>query len=192
VGRFDSRYTGVDTDAAGSSPDYDPSDTAISGAFIGTFSDYLAKDLKYQTDMPYRVAAYGLKDFDWDWKHKTPSGGDAETTPDVALDLAAAMRTNPYLHVLSLNGYYDMATPFTSTEYDLSHMMLEPSQQKNLEFRYYPSGHMVYLNPDALKQMHSDLSGFFDRAVASAERGGLDRAAPVPAGKPRGPNAATP
>jgi carboxypeptidase C (cathepsin A) len=192
VGRFDSRYTGVDTDAAGSSPDYDPSDTAISGAFIGTFSDYLAKDLKYQTDMPYRVAAYGLKDFDWDWKHKTPSGGDAETTPDVALDLAAAMRTNPYLHVLSLNGYYDMATPFTSTEYDLSHMMLEPSQQKNLEFRYYPSGHMVYLNPDALKQMHSDLSDFFDRAVASAERGGLDRAAPVPAGKPRGPNAATP
>ncbi|MGA0599989.1 S10 family peptidase [Caulobacter sp. KR2-114] len=191
VGRFDSRYTGVDTDAAGSSPDYDPSDTAISGAFISTFSDYLTKELKYQTDMPYRVAAYGLKEFDWDWKHKPPTGGDAETTPDVALDLAAAMRTNPYLHVMSANGYYDMATPFTSTEYDLSHMMLEPQQQKNLEFRYYPSGHMVYLNPEALRQLHADVADFIDRSVASAERGGLDRASPVPAGKPHGP-AATP
>ena len=181
VGRFDSRYTGVDTDAAGSSPDYDPSDTAISGAFIGTFSDYLTRDLGYKTDMPYQVAAYSLKDFDWDWKHKSPTGGDSQTTPDVALDLAAAMRTNPYLHVLSLNGYYDMATPFTSTEYDLSHMMLEPAQQKNLEFRYYPSGHMVYLNPEALRKMHADLADFFDRAVASAQLGGLDRAAPVPA-----------
>ncbi len=181
VGRFDSRYTGVDTDAAGSSPDYDPSDTAISGAFIGTFSDYLTRDLGYKTDMPYQVAAYSLKDFDWDWKHKSPVGGDSQTTPDVALDLAAAMRTNPYLHVLSLNGYYDMATPFTSTEYDLSHMMLEPAQQKNLEFRYYPSGHMVYLNPEALRQMHADLADFFDRAVASAQLGGLNRAGPVPA-----------
>ena len=181
VGRFDSRYTGVDTDAAGASPDYDPSDTAISGAFIGTFSDYLTRDLGYKTDMPYQVAAYSLKDFDWDWKHKSPVGGESQTTPDVALDLAAAMRTNPYLHVLSLNGYYDMATPFTSTEYDLSHMMLEPTQQQNLEFRYYPSGHMVYLNPEALRQMHADLADFFDRAVASAARGGLERASPVPA-----------
>jgi len=187
VGRFDSRYTGIDSDAAGSSPDYDPSDTAISGAFIGTFSDYVARELKFQTDMPYRVAAYGLKDFDWDWKHKPPTGGDAETTPDVAQDLAVAMRTNPYLHVLSLNGYYDMATPFTSTEYDLSHMMLEPSQQKNLEFRYYPSGHMVYLNPEALRQMHADLSDFYDRTVESAQRGGLERSSPAPASPNRRP-----
>ncbi len=192
VGRFDSRYTGIDTDAAGASPDYDPSDTAINGAFIGSFSDYLTRDLGYKTDMPYQVAAYSLKDFDWDWKHKPPTGGETETAPDVAQDLAAAMRINPYLHVLSLNGYYDMATPFTSTEYDLSHMMLEPAQQKNLEFRYYPSGHMIYLNPDALRQLHTDLSDFIDRAVASAERGGLDRAGPVPSNPPRRGPSATP
>ena len=30
------------------------------------------------------------------------------------------MRTNPYLKVLSLNGYYDMATPFFGTEYNQS------------------------------------------------------------------------
>ena len=45
VGRFDSRYTGVDPNASGDSPDFDASDVAISGAFIGTMQSYLAHDL---------------------------------------------------------------------------------------------------------------------------------------------------
>ena len=94
-----------------------------------------------------------------------------QTTPNTAVDLSVAMRTNPYLKVLSLNGYYDMATPFYGTEYDLRHMMLEPAQQQNLEFRYYPAGHMTYLNPDALRQMNQDLAGFINEAVADARSG---------------------
>jgi len=171
VGRFDSRYTGVDADAAGETPDYDASDTAISGAFIATFTDYLTHDLGYKTEMPYHVAAYTMKGFDWDWKHRSPGDDGPQNNPDVAADLAAAMRTNPYLKVMSLNGYYDMATPFFATEYDIAHMMLEPAQKKNLEFHYYPSGHMIYLNPDALHQLHIDISSFFDRAVYAAESG---------------------
>ncbi|MGY2734629.1 S10 family peptidase [Sphingomonas sp. UYP23] len=168
IGRFDSRYTGVDTDAAGESPESDASDTAISGAFISTFSDYVTRDLKYTTDMPYRIAAYGLKDFDWDWKHKSPTGNYPQNNPDVAVDLAAAVRTNPYLKVLSLNGYYDMATPFFATEYDIAHMMLDAPLKGNVQFRYYPSGHMIYLNPEALHQLHTDLASFYDTTVAAA------------------------
>ncbi|HTD29400.1 MAG TPA: peptidase S10 [Xanthomonadaceae bacterium] len=172
VGRYDSRYTGVDVDAAGENPDYDASDTAISGAFIATFTDYLTRDLGYKTEMPYRISVYGMKDFDWDWKHKTPGRRyGPENNPDVAVDLAAAMRTNPYLKVMSLNGYYDMATPFFATEYDIAHMMLEPALRKNLEFHYYPSGHMIYLNPEALHQLHSDLASFYDRAMYAASSG---------------------
>jgi len=171
IGRYDSRYTGVDSDAAGERPDFDASDSAISGAFVSTFSDYVARDLDYRTDMPYLVSAYGLKGFDWDWKHKAPGSRWPENSPDVALDLAAAIRTNPYLKVLSLNGYFDMATPFFATEYDIAHMMLDPSLKGNVQFRYYPSGHMAYLNPEALHMMHTDLAAFYDstlQAVASA------------------------
>jgi carboxypeptidase C (cathepsin A) len=81
------------------------------------------------------------------------------------------MRTNPYLHLLSLNGYYDMATPFFGTEFDLKHMNLDPAQAQNIEFRYYPSGHMAYLNPDALHMLHRDLSAFYDEVVTSAVSG---------------------
>jgi carboxypeptidase C (cathepsin A) len=171
VGRYDSRYTGVDPDAAGESPDYDASDTAISGAFIGTLNTYLARDLNYQTNMPYRASASEEEGFKWDWNHKAPGMRSTLQQPDTALDLAAAMRTNPYLKVLSLNGWYDMATPFFGTEYDLNHMMLEPAQARNLEFRYYPSGHMVYLNPDALHAMRLDVERFINEAVGEAQAG---------------------
>jgi carboxypeptidase C (cathepsin A) len=171
VGRYDSRYTGVDPDAAGESPDYDASDTAISGAFIGTLNSYLARDLGYQTNMAYRASASEEEGFKWDWNHKAPGARQALQQPNTALDLAAAMRQNPYLKVLSLNGWYDMATPFFGTEYDLNHMMLEPAQQRNLEFRYYPSGHMVYLNPDALHSMRVDVERFIYEAVGEARAG---------------------
>ena len=169
IGRYDSRYMGIDPDAAGESPDYDASDTAISGAFIGTLNTYLARDLGYQTNMAYRASASEEDGFKWDWNHKAPGVRFTLNAPNTALDLAAAMRENPYLKVLSLNGWYDMATPFFGTEYDLNHMMLEPAQQRNLEFRYYPSGHMVYLNPDALHQMRLDVERFIYEAVGEAQ-----------------------
>src|SRR6478672_10101793 len=171
IGRYDSRYTGVDPDAAGDSPDYDASDTAISGAFIGTLNTYLSRDLNYETNLAYRASASEEEGFKWDWNHKAPGARQPLQTPDTALDLAAAMRENPYLKVLSLNGWYDMATPFFGTEYDLNHMMLEPAQQRNLEFRYYPSGHMVYLNPDALHAMRLDVERFIYEAVGQAQAG---------------------
>ncbi len=179
VGRFDSRYMGVDSDAAGETPDYDASDEAISGAFIGVLNNYLAHDLKYDTNMAYRLSARDEDGFKWDWKHKAPGSDNPQNNPDTALDLAAAMRGNPYLKVLSLNGWYDMATPFFGTEFDLSHMMLEPAEQRNLEFRYYPAGHMVYLNPDALHDMRLDVERFISDAVGEA------RVAPPPAARAR-------
>src|SRR3954447_5529535 len=168
LGRYDSRYTGIDADAAGEGPDYDASDTAISGAFIGTLNTYLARDLNYQTNMSYRGSASEEEGFKWDWTHKAPGARQPLQQPNTALDLAVAMRQNPYLKVLSLNGWYDMATPFFGTEYDLNHMMLEPAQQRNLEFRYYPSGHMVYLNPDALHSMRLDVERFVYDSVGEA------------------------
>jgi carboxypeptidase C (cathepsin A) len=75
------------------------------------------------------------------------------------------MRENPRLKVLSANGYFDLATPFFATETDLSHMLLEPALRPNLSFTYYPSGHMVYLNTDALAKLKSDVAAFYDRAA---------------------------
>ncbi|WP_254600983.1 S10 family peptidase [Caulobacter sp. S45] len=164
TGRMDARYKGVDSDAAGATAEYDPMLTSIYSLFFSCFSDYVRKDLGFVTDLDYRSGIYDFKGFDWDWRHKAPGGSDVQKAPDTAIDLSAAMRFNPHLRVISLNGYYDMATPFFATEYDIAHMMLEPALQKNLQFHYYEAGHMIFLNPQALHQLHTDLAAFYDDA----------------------------
>jgi carboxypeptidase C (cathepsin A) len=77
-------------------------------------------------------------------------------------DLAQAMRENPGLKVLSANGYFDLATPFYETERDLNGAELDQSLCANVVFRYYASGHMVYLNPEARKAFRADLAKFYD------------------------------
>lgn len=164
LGRYDGRFEGIDADAAGESPEFDPSSTAISGAFFSAINDYLARDLKYTSDVPYRMNA-GAAIGEWDWRHAIPGSSRKVQLPAMVGDLSEAMRTNPHLKVLSANGWYDLATPFFATEYDLAHLDIDPGLRKNLSFAYYPSGHMVYLNLDALKQMKADLVKFYDGAA---------------------------
>jgi carboxypeptidase C (cathepsin A) len=101
----------------------------------------------------------------WDFKHR-PAGGAGQgrgeqSNPDTAIDLADTIRKNPRLRVFSANGYFDLATPFFATEYDLSHMSLPEKLVGNIQFGYYPAGHMVYLNVEALKEMKADMVTFY-------------------------------
>jgi carboxypeptidase C (cathepsin A) len=167
LGRYDTRFTGINADNAEENPEYDPSDTGISGAYVGALHDWLEQGLGYTTELNYWPSGPGINQA-WDWKHRPPGGfgggGRKEPVANTAADLALAMRQNPHLKVFSLNGYYDMATPFFGTEYDFAHMWLDPSVRGNVRFGYYPSGHMVYLNQDALKTMKAEVSKFYDDA----------------------------
>lgn len=166
IGRYDARFTGSDVDAAGETPEFNASDTGITGAFGSDFHHYLTADLGFTSDLSYRPPFYSAGIL-WDFKHRAPVGrGEGENTPaDVALDLSAAMRQNPHPLLYSLNGLYDFATSFSGAEYDLGRMQLDPAFKGNVRFDYNPSGHMVYLNIDALQSMKVDLARFYDEAV---------------------------
>ena len=171
LGRYDARFEGYDVDAAGENPGYDPSDTGISGVYVGAFHTYLQNELKYTSAETYNLQGPGLNQ-NWDFHHRPsgvpPSayGRGEQVQPDTAVDLADAMRKNPHLKVFSANGYFDMATPFFATEFDLSHMLLPPALKGNVQFGYYPAGHMVYLNVEALKMLHADMDRFYDQATS--------------------------
>jgi carboxypeptidase C (cathepsin A) len=177
VGRLDSRYLLNMTDANADSPGDDPSSTAVTGAFVATFQDYATRVLGYKTDLPYRMTARG-PGWSWDWNHRAPGGG-THLAPNSAVDLAYTMRTNPYLKVMFVNGYYDFATPFFGAEFDVNHMLLDETLQRNIAFTYYEAGHMVYLNPGELAKMHGDLGAWYDTVVAAPSR-----AAPRPSTQP--------
>ena len=167
LGRYDARFEGPDAEAAGDNPGYDPSDTGISGAYIASFHDYLENELKFVSKETYNNSGPGLNQ-EWDWKHRGAGGGRGfggqQTMPYVAGDLGDTIRKNPHLKVFAANGIFDLATPFTATEWELAHMGTEPKMRANVTWGYYPAGHMVYLNVDALKSFREDLSKFYDSA----------------------------
>lgn len=169
LGRYDARFEGTDIDNAGGTPGYDPSDSGITGVFVAAFNNYVEKDLKYKTHETYRLSSRGIRK--WDWSHHASGqhGFWNQRWPDVAVDLADAMRKDPKLKVFSANGLFDLATPFYKTEYDISQMMLAPKLVHNVQFHYYPSGHMIYLNVKALQELTHDLDGFYASFARSSD-----------------------
>lgn len=163
VGRYDGRFTGIEEDATSDSPDFDPSEKYIASAFDAAFHEHLARDLGYQSPLAYRVFN-GAVLTAWNSKHRMWWGETLEV-PYAAGDLAEAMRQDPELRVLSANGYFDLATPFFSTEYDLAHLGLAPALRSHVEITHYASGHMIYLDDAALHELKRDLARFYDAAI---------------------------
>ncbi len=162
VGRLDGRFEGIDPDAAGETPDGDAASDAATGAYLAAFNQYADSELKYTDDHAYLPNNYGVVNRNWDWKRQHQRFPQA---PYVGSDLADTMRRNPHLRVFSANGYYDLATPFYATEFDLGHLSLDPVIRNNIEYGFYPSGHMIYFDIDALKQVKADLARFYDEAA---------------------------
>lgn len=158
VGRLDSRFEGIDHDAAGETFEHDPSYTAILGPYTAAFNDYVRRELKFKDNSEYQILS-GKVNMSWDWGQ----GGWRGYT-NVAKDLRHALSTNTHLKVMVANGYYDMATPFFATEYTFSHMGLEPSIAKHVSFSYYPAGHMMYVNPASRAKLNQTVRDFIKSA----------------------------
>jgi carboxypeptidase C (cathepsin A) len=163
TGRLDARFAGPTYNLIGEAADYDPQETAISGAFIGAFNTYIREELKFGLDKKYKPAA----DFDgnrWDWKHEGSDFGFFPGSPSVVLDLLQAMISNPRLKVEFEDGIYDLATPFLEAEYTLDHMGLPENIRKNAWHQYYEAGHMMYLHDEDLAKLKKNVASFIDGA----------------------------
>jgi carboxypeptidase C (cathepsin A) len=163
TGRLDTRYKGPDLDPLSADAEYDPQSNAISSAYTSAINDYLRKDLKYGTDLTYKPGAYDDAEFTWDLRHQAPGGSPAnqqEGGTNVMPDLAFTMKSNPKMKVMLAGGYYDLATPFFEGMYEMHHLPIPDKLQANISYHYYPSGHMVYVNEDVLKQFHADVAAF--------------------------------
>jgi carboxypeptidase C (cathepsin A) len=161
VGRLDGRFTGPDPDGVLDTPFYDPTQSAILPPYTSVFNHYVRTDLGYKTDMLYQVFPAD-PNFETVWNWGSGIGG----FPDTATALRQAIVKNPYLKVLVMEGFYDLATPFYAADYTMDHLNLGPRYRKNISFATYEAGHMVYLPADGLKKMKSDEAGFIDKSLS--------------------------
>jgi carboxypeptidase C (cathepsin A) len=60
-------------------------------------------------------------------------------------------------------GYFDLATPYYEGVYEMRHLQIPQALQRNIEYHYYQSGHMVYANEGSLKQLHDNAADFIRR-----------------------------
>ena len=167
IGRLDSRFQGPTMDPLSREADYDPQSASMRSAYVSVFNEYSRRTLEYgreQIFKPFSIEAARS----WNRLHQPPG---ADTTiaqaTNVALDLAAAMKYNPQLHVLLTGGYFDLATPFFEGIYEMQHLPIPASLRGNIEYAYYPSGHMMYAHEDSLRDLHNKVADFIRRTSAA-------------------------
>ncbi len=143
IGRYDARVNAPSGSAL--TVDGDPSLTVINATFVDTVRSYIAGELRYTARSTYAPTIDIINR--WNFSH------DGKAVPDTIPDLAAAITINPALKVVSMSGYYDLATPFHQTELDLLRLGLNP----NVQLRNYGSGHMSYLDNTARIAQRADM-----------------------------------
>jgi carboxypeptidase C (cathepsin A) len=165
IGRYDSRYSGIDADDAGESSEYDPSQAAIFGPFTATINDYLRNELKFEDDdRVYEILTGNVQP----WKYDRFGLGP----PDASDTLRQAMAQTPFLKLFVAEGYYDLATPPATVDYSVSHMRLPPELRPNVTVRAYEGGHMMYIYEPSMVQLRKDLVEFYESALAPKPKGG--------------------
>lgn len=155
VGRFDSRYLGIDRDNAGSGYEYDASGAAIFGPFTATFNDYVRSELKYTEDRVYEILTGSVQP----WSYRRFEGRYVDATDT----LRRAMTANPYLRLFLACGYNDLATPHYAMMNTVDHLMLDESLKPNIVPKFYEGGHMMYIYEPSLKKLRADLLEFYQK-----------------------------
>lgn len=151
IGRLDSRYLGMDEEAAGERPDYNAELNSWLDSFTPAINSYLRDDLGFKTDLKYYM--FGPV-FPWD--------GDNNHTGE---QLGSALRSNPALHLMVLSGYYDGACDFFNAEYSMWQIDKAGKLKDRMEWHGFRSGHMMYLRKEDGQKASDMIRAFIKKSI---------------------------
>lgn len=75
-------------------------------------------------------------------------------------DLALAMKRNTKLKVMLMGGYFDLGTAYFASMYEMKHLPMPRDLESNISYHFFETGHMVYVNEPALKELHDYTAAF--------------------------------
>ena len=158
TGRLDTRYEGLAINPLATEATYDPSGAGHGSALVAAMNSYAHETLRFGAELTYEPDADvpGLK---WDTFHVTTAKkwlGVANVLPD----LAKTLIFNPQMHVLLVSGYFDLSTTYFAAVYEMKHLPMPETLQRNIEYQFCPTGHEPYLDGETRHRMHERIVQF--------------------------------
>ena len=161
TGTLDTRFVGATLDPLSKVSSYDPQGSAIGAAYVGAWNSYVRD--RWTTD-------------------RTSPSSRASRSIEVGLQASAAWRRQAADRVAQR-----AARPRRRDEAEPGHesdgqrrlfrcldalfrrrdgdapLAIPAALRSNIEYHYYQSGHMVYVHPPTLAQLHNDVADFIRR-----------------------------
>ncbi|MDW8337734.1 MAG: peptidase S10 [Thermoleophilia bacterium] len=164
VGLYDATITATDPfpDREGMSwPD--PTLAGIAAAYTGAINRMLRSEIGVETDREYALLSTEVFT---SWRD------DAERhaflpPPGATDDFRYGMVLNPHLRAFLTHGYYDLVTPYFTSERLRNLMRLDPETARRLTVRHFGGGHMFY-SWEASRQAFSEAIARFVAEATSA------------------------
>lgn len=147
IARFDARYTTGSASVFDPQETFDPSLSAAGLPYLNAMRGYLGTELQVKATRPYVGVLPG------DWTYDLDNGAFVNPAPKIG----AAMTRNPGMHLFVASGYYDFSSPVSSAQYNIGHAGIPTDR---VDMKYYPTGHMMYLEPEYRQHLLSDMRSF--------------------------------
>jgi carboxypeptidase C (cathepsin A) len=141
LGAYDATITGVDPFP---DRDYhqapDPTLSSIERVFASGINHVLRAEIGIESERRYELLSMDVnRDWKRDEQHHAFAGPAGATD-----DLRFAMSMSPDMKVVIAHGYYDLVTPYFSSERLVEQMKLLSQQREKLFIRHFDGGHMFY------------------------------------------------
>ena len=167
-GRLDTRFSSDAPLPTQSSSEWfegeDAADDAVESSMTSAFRAFLRDVLGYRGPARYLSNNYERVGVNWKWSHREPGKGWENASPNVAYDIAVALRRNPTMKLAILGGRYDAATTYWNVVHDMACQFLSPALKGRVEWHLYNCGHMAYVDVPTLARMAADMESFYAKA----------------------------
>lgn len=163
IGLYDASITAIDP-----FPDrityggIDPTLDGLDRLFTGAINSHLRDTLGVETDLTYNLLnmeTFRAWQFDLKGDFKQGFIGAVD-------DLRMGMTLNPYMQVYISHGYFDLVTPYFSSNHLADLMKLDTEIRPNLKLKHFKGGHMFYTWQESRQQWFSEMQEFYREAIA--------------------------
>lgn len=165
TGRYDTRFTEPAYMAVQGDNEFfageDPSMDAINSPYTTAWMK-LVQETGFKANPNYIGLSFKVN-MAWDFNHTAPGTMGSPQCPNVAYDMATALRRNPKCRVLFFGGIHDAATPFWNVKHAMSKLFLPEALESRIEYHVHENGHMAYADEPTIKAMAPELAAFYDK-----------------------------